>query len=51
MMTVIVAIFEAGGLTVSEPKTHTMLLRTSDQTTLGPPLVIEAAGQRYTQTA
>ena len=28
-----------------------MLLQTPDQTTLSPPLVIEAAGQRYKQTA
>ena len=27
-----------------------MLLRTPDQTTFAPPLVIEAAGQRYKQT-
>ena len=28
-----------------------MLLRTPDQTTLAPPLVVEEAGQRYKQTA
>ena len=43
MMTVIVTVFEAAGLTVSE-KT---LLRTPGQTSLAPSLVIEAAGQRY----
>ena len=31
-------------------KTETMLLLTPDQTTLAPPLVIEAAGQRCEQT-
>ena len=31
MMTVIVTVFEAAGLTVSETKTETMLLRTPDQ--------------------
>ena len=31
MMTVIVTVFEAAGLTVSEKKTETMLLRTPDQ--------------------
>ena len=46
MMTVIVTLFEAPGLTVSETKTGTMLIQTPDQTTLAPPIVIEAAGQR-----
>ena len=50
MMTVIVSVFEAAGLTVSE-KTETMLLRTANQTALTPPLVIEAAAQRDKQTA
>ena len=50
MMTVIVPTFEAAGLTVSEIKTENMLLRTLDQTTLAPPLVIAAAGQRYLKT-
>ena len=50
MMTVIVTVFEAVGLTVLEKKTETMLLQTPDQTTLAPLLVIEAAGQRYKQT-
>ena len=49
MMTVIVTVFEAAGLTVSE-KTETMLLRTPDQAPCASPLVIEAAGQRYRQT-
>ena len=47
MMTVIVTVFEASGLTVSEKKTETMLLRTPDQAPCTSPLVIEAAGQRY----
>ena len=50
MMTVIVTVFEAAGLTVSERKTETMSLRTPGQMFLAPPLVIEAAGQRYRQT-
>ena len=45
--TVIVTVFEAAGLTVSENKTETMLLRTPDKTTLTPTLAIEAAGHRY----
>ena len=47
MMTVIVAVFEATGLTVSETKTETTFLRTPGQTSLASPLVIEAAGQKY----
>ena len=50
MMTVIVPVFEAAGLTVSE-KSKTMLLRTPDQAPCTSPLVIEAAGQRYTDNA
>ena len=50
MMTVIVTVFEAAGLAVSEKKTETMLLRTLDQARRTSPLVIEAAGQRYRQT-
>ena len=46
MMTVMVTVFEAAGLTASEKKAETMLLRTSDQTPCTSPLVIEAAGQR-----
>ena len=49
MMTAIVTVFEAARLTVSGNKTETMVLQTPDQTTLAPPLVIEAAGQRYKQ--
>ena len=51
MMTDIVTVFEAAGLTVSEKKTETMFLKTPDQPTLAPPLVIEAAGQRCKLTA
>ena len=51
IMTVIVTVVEAADLTVSEKKTSTMFLRTPDQTTLAPPLIVEAAGQRYKQTA
>ena len=50
MMTVIVTVFEAADLTVSEKKIETMLLRTPDQALCTSPLVIEAAGQRYRQT-
>ena len=48
-MTVIVTVFDAAGLTVSE-KTETMLLRTPDQAPCTSTLVIEAAGQRYRHT-
>ena len=50
MMTVIVAVFEAPGLTVSEKKTETMLLRTPKKAMWTSPLAVEAAGQRYMQT-
>ena len=50
MMTVIVTVFEAAGLTVSEKKTETMLLRTPNQEIRTSPLVVDAAGQRYMQT-
>ena len=50
MMTVIVTVFEAAGLTVSEKKTETMLQRTPNQGIRASPLVIEAAGLRYMQT-
>ena len=50
MMTVIVSVFEAAGLTVSEKKTETMLLRTPNRAIRTSPLVVEAAGQRYMQT-
>ena len=46
-MNVIVTVFEAAGLKVSEKKTEIMLLRTPCRKTLPLPLVIEAAGQRY----
>ena len=49
MMIVIVTVFKAAGLTVSEKKTEIMLLRTPDQAPCTSPLVIEAAGQRYRQ--
>ena len=49
LMTVIVTVFEAAGLTVSETKTEMMLLRTPGQTSLALPIAIEAAGQRYRQ--
>ena len=47
MMTVIVTVLEAAGLTVSETKTETILLRTRDQPLCTSPFVIEAAGERY----
>ena len=50
MMTVIVTVSEAAGLTVFE-KTETMLLRTPDQAPRTLPLVIEIGGQRYGQAA
>ena len=50
IMTVIVTVFEAAGITVSDKKTQTMLPQTPHETTLAPPLVIDAAGQRYEQT-
>ena len=49
MITIIVTVFEAVDLTVSE-KTETMLLRIPDQAPRTSPLVIEAAGERYRQT-
>ena len=49
MMTVIVTVFEAAGLTMSE-KTETMLLRTPDRAPCTSPLVIEAAVERYRRT-
>ena len=51
MMAFVMTVFEAAGLTVSEKKTEAMLLQTPDQTTPAPPLVVEAAGQRYEQRA
>ena len=49
IMTVIVTVFEAAGLTVSEKKTENMLLRIPDQSPCTSPLVIETAGQKYGQ--
>ena len=56
MMTTIVEVFGQFGLTVSEKKTETLLMRAPEkQPKKGgpppPPLVIEAAGQTYAQTA
>ncbi|CAB1111644.1 unnamed protein product [Ectocarpus sp. CCAP 1310/34] len=56
MMTIIVDVFGEFGLTVSEKKTETLLMRAKDkpnttsQPTPPPPLTIEAAGQKYAQT-
>ena len=47
MMAAIMTVFAAAGLVVSEKKTKTMLLQTPNQALRTPPLVIEAAGQRY----
>ena len=49
-MTVIVTVFEAAGLAVSEMKRETMFLRTPNLAPWTSPLVIEAAGQRYRHT-
>ena len=56
MTTIIVEVFGEFGLTVSEKKTETLLMRAPEkQPEKGgsppPPLVIEAAGQKYAQTA
>ena len=56
MTTIIVEVFEAFGLTVSEKKTEALLMRAPEnQPKKGgsppPPLVIEAAGQKYAQIA
>ena len=56
MMTIIVKVFGSFGLTVSEKKTETLLMRAPEkQPKKGgsppPPLVIEAAGQKYAQAA
>ena len=50
MTTVIVTVFEAAGLTVSEKNNKTMLLETQDLASRAPPFDIEAAGQMYEQT-
>ena len=49
MMTVVVTVIEATGLTVSAKKAETMLVRTPGQAPQTSPLVIEAAGQSYRQ--
>ena len=56
MMTIIVEVIGAFGLTVSEKKTETLLVRASKNQPkkgglLPSPLVIKAAGQKYAQTA
>ena len=50
MIPVIVTVFEAVGLTVSEKETETILLRTPNQALQISPLVNEAAEQRYRLT-
>ncbi|CAB1113062.1 unnamed protein product [Ectocarpus sp. CCAP 1310/34] len=54
MMTIIVEVFREFGLTVSERKTETLVMRVKEKQrpppTPPPPLTIEAAGQRYAQT-
>ena len=46
MTTVIVTVFEAAGITVSEKKTDTALLLAPDHALWSSPLVIEAGSQR-----
>ena len=50
MMTVIVTVFEAAGLTVSEKNTEIMLFRTPHQEPQREPLNVEATDQKYKQT-
>ena len=55
MMTTIVEVFGEFGLAVSEKKTETLLMRAPEKQpkkggSPAPPLVVEAAGQRYAQT-
>ena len=57
MMTIIVEVFREFGLTVSERKTETLVMRVKEKQPSPPPsppppppLIIEAAGQRYAQT-
>ena len=54
MMTIIVEVFRGFGLTASEKKTETLLMQVKDNQPpprpSPPPLVIQAAGQRYAQT-
>ena len=49
MMTVIVTVSDAAGLTSSNKKTETMPLRTPNQALRTSPLVVKAAGQSYMQ--
>ena len=53
MMTINVEVFREFGLTVSEKKTEVLLMRVKEEPGVPPhpPLIIEAAGQRYAQTA
>ena len=56
MMTIFVEVFGTFGLTVSENKTETLLMRASEKQpekggSSPPQLVIEAAGEKYAQTA
>ena len=48
-MAAIASVFEAATTTVVETRTDTVLLRKTEQATLAPPLVIEAACQRCYQ--
>ena len=50
MMTAIVPVLKAAGLTVSENITEALLLRTLNQVLPTSPLVVEEAGQTYMQT-
>ena len=55
MMTTIVQVFGAFGLAVSKKKTKTLFMRAMEKQpkkggSLSPPIVIEAAGQKYAQT-
>ena len=50
IMTVIVTVFEAAGLTVSKKKTETTLQRTLGQVLPTSPLAVESVGKRYMQT-
>ena len=50
MMTAVVTVFEAAGLTVSETKTETVLLYTPNQVLPTSSLVVETAGQSYMHT-
>lgn len=50
-MTYIVTVLQAAGLTISDTRTETMLLRPRDYAFPSPPLVIEVTGQRYRQAS